>query len=177
MVKMKKSGFSLTELLIVIGLLSLIAAIAVPALSDNDVSMLDVAAAEVASAIRFAHSESVRTGEPLGINASQSTQRLRVYHLSGATPVYDVYDPLTKQLYDLQFGASMANVSIQSVYFKFENYFSPTSFLGFSGGTGIPKYNDSGTIRMLETAYVRLSLDGELRTIDVSPMTGRVTVQ
>lgn len=177
MMVVKNSGFSLIELLIVIGLLSLIAAIAVPVITENDVSMLDVAAAEVASAIRYAQSESIRTGEPHGINANQFGQRIRVYHLQGATPVYDVYDPLTKQLYDLKFGASMANVSIQDVYIKFEGTFSSTSYLGFSGATGIPKYNFSGTIRMLDTAYVRLSLDGELRTIDVSPMTGRVTVQ
>jgi hypothetical protein len=161
----------------VIGLLALIAAIATPASTKNSLSMLDVAAAEVADAVRFARNESIRTGTPYGIYANQTGQQIRVYRLLGSTPTYDVYDPFTKQPYDLTFGSGMANVSIQSVYFKFENTLFPTSYLGFSEGNGTPKYNGGGTIRMLETAYIRLSLDGELREINVAPMTGRVTLQ
>ena len=46
-----------------------------------------------------------------------------------------------------------------------------------AGATGVPKYNDSGTIRMLESGHIRLSHDGMTRTVAVSPLTARVTVQ
>ena len=173
----RQSGYTLVEMLLVIGLLVLIAALAAPTFTDNKESKLDVATADVAGAIRFAQSEAIRTGVPHGVNADFFTKRIKIYRLPVATPIYDVYDPLTKQLYDLDFSVGQSDVTIGSIYFKFENFFFPTSFLGFSGGTGLPKYNDSGTIRMLETAFVRLDYMGAQRTINVAPMTGRVTVQ
>ena len=177
----RAQGYSLIELLLVIGVLGLIAAVAVPAFDgDNDIS-LDRAAADVAAAMRFAHAEAIRTGKPYGVIASTSSQTVRVYRLNDdvnpPVVVYDVYNPLTKQLYDLNFGADNSEVVIENYYFKFQNVSSGLSFVGFSGETGVPKYNDSGTIRMLETGYIRLGLDGLTRTISVAPMTGRVTVQ
>lgn len=173
----KERGYSLVELLIVVAILTLIAAIATPAFTNNNEATLEQAATEVASAIRFAHSEAMRTGVPHGVYAKQSIQQIRIYRLPAGTPIYDVYDPLTKQLYDLNFSTGGSGVTIDRVYFKFENFFSPRDYLGFSGGTGLPKYNDSGTIRMLQIAYVRLDHNGIQKRIDISPMTGRVTVQ
>jgi len=173
----KGRGYSLVELLIAIAILTLIAAIATPAFTNNDEATLERAAIEVASAIRFAHSEAIRTGVPHGVYAKQSNQQIRIYRLPDGTPIYDIYDPLTKQLYELSFSTAGSGVTIDSVYFKFKGIFSARDYLGFSGGTGLPKYNDSGTIRMLQTAYVRLDHNGIQKTIDISPMTGRVTVQ
>ncbi|MDH3350627.1 MAG: prepilin-type N-terminal cleavage/methylation domain-containing protein [Gammaproteobacteria bacterium] len=174
-------GYTLIEMLIVIALLALIAAVATPAFDgDNDV-VLDRAAADVAAAMRFAHAEAIRTGEPYGVNANQFGQSVKVYRLDDsvipAVIHYDVRNPLTKQIYDLRFGGGGAEVGITSVYFKFDGFFFPQDLIGFSGATGVPKYNDSGTIRMLETGYVRLGLDGLTRTISVAPVTGRVTIQ
>ena len=173
----REQGYTLTELIIVFTLLALVAAVAVPELSKNDESKLEVAAADVASAFRFAHSEAVRTGEPHGVYASSSNQRIRVYRLPVSTPIYDVYDPLTKQLLDFQFSNNTNEVKLDSVYLTFHGMWGWKSYIGFSGGSGTPKYNDSGTVRMLNTGYVRLSYDGAERTIRISPMTGRVTVQ
>lgn len=170
-------GYTLTEMVIVIAIMAIIAAVAVPELSKNDESKLDAAAAEVASAMRFAHSEAVRTGEPYGVYASHSDQRIRVYRLPVSTPIYDVYDPLTKQLMDFQFNNNTNEVELDSVVLTFHGMWGWKSYLGFEGGSGTPKYNDSGTTRMLNTGYVRLSYGDAKRTINISPMTGRVTVQ
>lgn len=174
-------GYSLVELLIVIGLLTLIAAIATPALHDDGDATLDRAAANVAAAIRFAHAESIRAGKPYGVSVSTSEQRVRVYRLDGSVSppavVYDVRDPVTKQLYELQFGDGNSDVVIQSYYFKFKGLFGGQSFVGFAAATGVPMYDNAGTIRLLETGNVQLALDGLTRTISVSPMTARVTVQ
>ena len=174
-------GYTLIELLIVVGLIGLIAAAAVPALFSDDEGTLDRAADRLASAFRFAHAEAIRTGQPHGVIADQSSQFVKIYRLDDTVnpPVvhYDVYDPLSKQLYDLRFDTESLKPSVSTVYFKFQGFWQPQSFVGFAGATGTPKYNDSGTIRVLESGYIRLSHDGMTRTITVSPLTGRVTLQ
>ena len=174
-------GYSLIEMLIVVGLLALIAAAAAPTFQKTDDAALDRAATEVARALRFAHSEAIRTGLPHGVIADQPNQWLKVYRLDDTVnpPVvhYDVYDPQTKQLYDLRFNTGLLDAAITQVYFKFQGFFNPQSYLGFSAGTGVPKFNDSGTIRMLENGYIRLGQNELSATIRISPMTGRVTIQ
>lgn len=173
----REQGYTLIELIVVVTILALVAAVAIPSLSNNDESKLDVVAADVVSAFRFAQSEAIRTGEPYGVYASHSNQRIRVYRLPVSTPIYDVYDPLTKQLLDFQFSSGTNDVELDSVYLTFHGMWGWKSYLGFAAGSGTPKYNDSGTVRMLNTGYVRLSYRDAERTINISPMTGRVTVQ
>ena len=176
-----EDGYTLIEMLIVVGLLALIAAVAAPAFTGDDEAVLEHAASEVARAMRFAHSEAIRTDQPYGVIASTSGQSLKVYRLDESVtppvPVYEVYDPQAKQLYDLRFDTGSLEASIDQVYFKFSGFLFPQTYIGFAAGTGVPKFNDSGTIRMLENGFIKLSHDGMTRTIAVSPMTARVTVQ
>ena len=174
------SGLTLVELLVVVVIMGVVAAVAIPSLSPDNHSELKLAAADVAAAVRFAHSEAIRTGEPHGVHAQQSNQRIRIYRLdTSVNPFalhYDIRDPLTKQLYDLKFGAATTDVTISSAILKFEGLFGSRDYLGFTGGTGLPKYNDAGTVRMLETGTIVLSHNGAQKSIRISPMTGRVTV-
>ena len=177
----REQGFTLTELLIVIGLLALIAAIAIPDFSSNDTTKLDIAAADVVGAIRFAHSEAIRTGESYGVVADKGNQRIRVYRVDTsvdpATLRYDNYDPLTKQLYELIFSSNESDVILAEADFKYGGGASSTDYLGFAGGTGIPAESSTGKLRMLDSAYLRLSYKNDSRAISISPMTARVTVQ
>lgn len=177
----RERGYTLTELVIVVGILAVIAAVAAPDFSSNDQTKLEVATANVVGAIRFAHSEAIRTSAPWGVRVEQSNQRIRVYRLdTSVSPFvlsYENYDPLTKQIIDLNFSTSAADVVLDSVYIKFKGTWSTTSYLGFAGGSGTPKFNDSGTVRMLDTAYIRLTHNDQSREIRVSPMMARVTVQ
>ena len=173
----REQGFTLTELLIVISLLALIAAIAIPDFSSDDNSELDIATADVVAAIRFARSEAIRTSEPHGIYASSSDQRIRVYRLPASTPIYDVYDPLTRQLLDFQFSSDANEVALQAVFLTFDGMWGFQNYLGFAAGSGTPKYNYFGSARMLNTGILKLKHRDAVKSIMISPMTGRVTVQ
>jgi prepilin-type N-terminal cleavage/methylation domain-containing protein len=177
----RQQGYTLTELLIVISLLALIAAIAIPDFSSDDTTRLDIATADVVGAIRFAHSEAIRTGEIFGVHADKSNQRLRVYRVdTSVDPAairYDNFDPLTKQPYELRFSAGESGVTLTEVDFSFTAAASTTGYLGFAGGSGVPAADGIAKLRMLDSAYVLLTYGNDSRRIDIAPMTGRVTVR
>ncbi len=162
-------------------ILGIVALAAIPSFTSGNPARLDLAAEEVASALRFARSEAVRTGKPHGVIGSTAAQSLRVYWLdeSGAfpTPTYTVRHPLDKKLYDLQFASDplLAGVTLSAVTFTFEGMFGTSNYVGFNP-TGLPKYNDSGIPRMLASGEIRVSCAGDERVVRVQPETGRVSI-
>jgi len=178
--KYNQSGFTLIEILLVVAVLGIMALAVIPSVQPYKEQRLDVAASEVAAAIRFARDETLRTGKTHGVNVSATGQRLRVYWLdtSGSpTPVYDVRNPLDKKLYDLQFGSdpALSGVKVSAVSFYYRGRVSPVDFVDFDPWS-TPKYNDAGTIRLLNSGEIKLDSGGAERIIRVTPMTGRVTV-
>ncbi|MCK5664685.1 MAG: prepilin-type N-terminal cleavage/methylation domain-containing protein, partial [Thiotrichaceae bacterium] len=59
-----QAGYSLLELTIVVLITGILAAILIPDISSTPPSQLDLIAEKYASAMRFARSESIRTGKP-----------------------------------------------------------------------------------------------------------------
>lgn len=163
---------------VVVLILSIIAAVAVPSLSSTDSLKLDTAAGEVAAAIRFARAEAIRTKTVHGINTDAINERVRVYSLPGISPVYDIYHPIDKKLYDinLKTDAYVAEVDLVSAGYSFADSFSSSTMLDFSA-EGIPKYTGSGNDYMLTSGTITLSHQGQQRIISIAPMTGRVTIQ
>lgn len=160
-------------------ILSIIAAIARPNLSSTGPTKLDTAAKQVAEAIRFARTEAIRTKVPRGIFTDAINERIRVYSLSGLSPVYDIYHPIDKKLYDIQLktDAFVAGVDLVSASFSFTAPFTSPTNLGFNS-EGNPKYSvPFGNDSMLTSGAIILSYQGQQRIISIAPMTGRVTIQ
>ena len=176
-----EQGYSLVELLIVVALLALVAAIAVPALNRPDEANLDRAAAQVAAALRFAQAEALRSGLAHGVIADTDTTTLRVYRLDETVNpplfVYDVYDPFTKQLYTLSLADVAGDLQLADASFIFSDSGTARDFVDFSGATGVPRYNNAGTLYLLESGVYTVELEGLSRNVSVSPVTGRVTIQ
>ena len=180
-----KRGFSLYETLVVVALLGLVATMAIPHLSPVDESRLDLAATEVANAIRFARSEALRTGEVYSAELYYDDERVIVSKANLATvPVSRdsiLYHPVSKQLYDfnLEADAATAGVEITNSTHVF-NYMttSPGPILLFDA-LGTPVWIDTATssVHQLADGVVTLGYRGLERTVRVAPITGRVTVQ
>lgn len=173
-----QKGLSYIEIMIIVIILGVVAAVAMPNFSSTNLAKLDNAASEVADAIQFARAESIRTKIPYGIIADATTNRIRVYRLLGLTATYDVYHPIDKQLYDIQLttDAFVSGVVLDSASFSFTGS-SATTYVHFSD-VGTPEYTTSGgTDYMLTSGTIILSYRGQQRTLSIAPMTGRVTVQ
>jgi len=173
-------GYTLTELIIVVTILAIVAAIAVPATNSNEGEQLELAAREFASAMRFARSESIRTGEAHGFRQQDAARRIRLFRLDQAISppqlIYDVYHPVDKQLYDV-------NITGESLFFA-DSVNRTAVYRGtcnkpenvYFDGNGSPWCADPATI-LLDRFEVALTLGTSVRTVTLDRVTGRVTVQ
>jgi prepilin-type N-terminal cleavage/methylation domain-containing protein len=177
---LQQKGFTLTELVIVISTLGLIAAIAVPAISSSSNKKLDLAVQEFVTAIRFARSESTRTSSPHGFHHESGAQRIRVWRadttLDPATIVYDVRHPIDKQFYDIdlnQIPLAAATTITQNSLFR-GTCSSPE--IVYFDANGSPWCESPGNV-LLESFELIFQSGSAQRTLTVDGITGRVTVQ
>ncbi len=176
----QQRGYTLVELLIVVTVLAVIAAIAVPATSSSSDKPLDLAAQEFAAAMRFARSESIRTGEPHGFHEKSNNNQILVFRLdtgtSPATLIYDVYHPIDKSLYDfdldLQSLAAADSISRITVYRGTCNQKNQIYF----DANGTPWCSDPTTV-LLESYDLTFLSGAAQRVVTLDKVTGRVTVQ
>lgn len=176
----RQRGYSLPELLAVVIILGIAAAVAIPDISTTDPDQLDLAAEELAQAMRFARSEALRTGEPHGFRQQSSAKRIRVFRPdTGSSPWtlnYDVYHPVSKKLYDIDLGmhpfARVDSLNHNRIYRSTCNKAGSVYF----DSSGIPRCADPETA-LLEQFDVTLTLGDHSRVVTLHSLTGRVTVQ
>ena len=176
----RQKGLSLLELTIVIALVGLAAAIAMPSLSASENQKLDLAGSDVADALRFARDEARRTGAMHGVSAENSNNRVRVFRLD-ETPnpnarVFDVYHPVWKQIYAVDLGANpYRGVALATVGGQLTGACTDATNIVVDPG-GVVRCFEPVTTR-INNASVLLSLGGLERTVTVDSYTGRVTIQ
>ena len=141
-------GFTLLETLVVVVLIGTVALAAVPLLSSQDPTKLDVAAAEVGNALRFAIREAERIGGCAWVEGIVPGH-LKVY--SSATCATNpagwgvVSDPLTKRDLDVDTSgpAFSGQVSMAAKFFVTGNGTAYTRLLIYSPGTQLYVYDSS----------------------------------
>jgi prepilin-type N-terminal cleavage/methylation domain-containing protein len=172
-------GFTLLEILIVITILGTVAAAAVPMISSPDPQRLDLAAEEVASALRFARNEAMRTGQDLGVNSSTAQGRVRVfrYDLSQPSPVedYSVYHPIDKKLYDITFASAPFTAGVTITKADFKSGSIPYGSVLFNK-YGSPFLVSGNTVETYTSGSIELSQGDRKKTVAIEPETGRVSI-
>ena len=173
-------GFTVTELLIVVLILGMTALIAIPNFSSSNAHKLDLAAVEVAEAIRFARTESVRTGVPHGVFTDGVPNRLRVFWAdtgtNPATPVYDVRNPIDKKLYDIDLDTHAFGAGVDlSGSASFQGTCNDARYIIFDA-IGSPRCLDPMTV-ILRSSDKTLAIGAATRVVTIHGITGRVTIQ
>ena len=178
-------GYTLTELLVVVIIIGLVATVAMPSGSSGDAVKLDLAAAEVANALRFARSEALRTGEGHGLTVSQDTQKVTIkkYDLTTApiSALYTLTHPISKHPYDFNVntapGTNGVIISNSQDVFNYTGLGRRRSLI--FDGNGTPKWivGSGPTTYLLSDGSIELSYGEQQRLVLVAPITGRVTIQ
>lgn len=173
-------GYSLLEMMIVVAILTIAAAIAVPAVTTPDHSKLDLAATRVADAMRYAREEARRTGVAHGAFVDITNNTLQLFRLD-ETPdpdvkVFDVRDPVSKQLYNIRIDAAPHNnVVAVAVNGTYSNICKDPGNILFDP-RGVTRCADPLTTWVVDTS-VNLQLGILKSTISVDGFTGRVEVE
>ncbi len=170
-------GYTLTELLVVVVLLGLAAAIALPSFEPADDADLDLVTTEFANAIRFARSEAIRTGEPHGFRYLSAQKRIRVFSADTSTNpaglLWDVRHPVDKTLYDYTLPARyLADGIVRDAEFRGT---CDTPGIVYFDANGTPWCNDPATV-LVDTFTLRFNVE-PIPEVRLDGITGRVTVQ
>ncbi len=179
----RTSGFSLLEILIVMAILALAGALALPLLTSGDPVRVEVVAEEVAAALRHARSEALRTREVHGVRVVPPPGRVRVFkaNLAGGGVAVDAVlaHPLTGQPYEFRIdrvpqagGVEMRNASSS---FQYVGLAAKRSEVVFDA-EGLPGFLSAGSWHSLASGTVELGYADHARSVALSVL-GRVQVQ
>jgi prepilin-type N-terminal cleavage/methylation domain-containing protein len=187
---MKNSkGLSLIELTMVIAILGITALVVIPNHSSTDPQKIELAAEIVAEAMRYARSESMRSGEIHGVlfdidDGESGAKDIQVFKADLAVSPFGnagtLYHPLSKQPYDLWLdkGGFTKNVKFSSTAhpFSFEGVVQAKKHIFFTT-QGLPVYVTDGVMSRFTGGEILLAYGGQSRVISIQPTSGRVAVE
>lgn len=174
----RPEGFSLTEILVVVSIIAVIAAVAIPLLHSQDSKKLDAAAVEVGNALRLALSEAGRTGAYVLVDAKTAAGHLKLLKSDAtAADLGAVNDPITKRAVDLATAeaASSAPVSMAA---RFMQSGVPYLQLLIGPGPQLQVFDGPATNKGVLQAGsgIVLGLGTQSVTVTINETTGFVTI-
>ena len=175
-----QAGYNLLELTIIVLILGIMAAAVIPSFFSTDNERLDAAAEIHVEAMRFARTEAMRQGKPIGFRQQNVQKRMRLFSVdTGTSPwtiVNDVRHPVSKKIWDVKLDehpfAAADSVTTSKVFRGTCN--TPANI--YFDAHGIARCADPETVA-LETYDITLTLGDATRTVSLNGFSGQVTVQ
>lgn len=150
----RASGFTILELLVVVFVLSILAAVAMPAATVNSEKKLDILQMQVQDAIDHAQSLAYHTGAKYAVMFDVPNQLFAVVNEVGVP----VEDPLTRGMYIIFLNRPDQPSGIRLEYAKFET-------------RPLAPFTDKGVL--MKSGEVRLSADGIVRKLTMNTATAK----
>ena len=173
-------GYTLLELVVVVSIVSVLAAVALPRMSAGDVERLDSATSRIAELVRFARAEAIRTGTPVYLEINRDLDQIHVAEadLSGPTalPGQTLRDPITKQLLNQALSEVVSTSGIDVTDRPFDYSSGGKIDMVVFDAQGLPFMKSSDSFLHLQVGGIKLEIGGIQRQILVAPVTGRVTL-
>ena len=178
-------GYTLLELVVVMTIVAVLAAVALPGFNPAGDQQLDLAAQRVAAAIRHTRTEAMRTGEAHGLTISQATQKVTVnkYDVTTApiSAISILIHPIDKQPYDFNVNTTVSTqgvtISNTQDIFSYKGTGRRRSLLFDANGTPIWIVGSGPTTYLLQDSAVELTFGNQQRLVRVATITGRVTIE
>ncbi|MBN1788321.1 MAG: GspH/FimT family protein [Sedimentisphaerales bacterium] len=159
------TAFTLVELLIVLIILGIVAAAAVPLYSSAATSQLKTAANMIASDIEYAKSMAVSTGRSYSVVFDPAAESYRINDFAGTTVSHPVHIGAN---YVVDFAGDfrldkvdIINTTLNMNTIGFDSLGAPFSGAGVS----------------LNNALIRLGAENETMTVRIEPVTGYVKIE
>ena len=178
-------GFTIVELLVVVIILGVLAAVVTPGLQSADPEKVSLAASQVAEALRFARSEAMRTGNIHSVRVQHDNETITVEKTNLAIEPVNaesiLYHPVTKQSYtfDVSAGSATRGVEVNDNLDVFQYAGLGRRQRVLFDALGVPIFMKpiAGETYHLTNGHIKLGLDDRQVSVFVQPYTGRVTVQ
>jgi Tfp pilus assembly protein FimT len=183
----RQTGTTLAEMVIVVAVIAIAAALALPRSDPQAGLAADAVAGEIARAIRFAQREAIRTGTYQLVSVNPATQVLKVYRTTDKGDVLATH-PVDKRDYEISFANNaMPRATIVSSVFKYEDG-ANTNFTAFGpDGNPVDPTPDKLLTQLIgmllgakdapplkEEGKITIRYGNAERVVRVTPVTGRV---
>lgn len=170
--RFRVKGFTLIEILVVVVILGIAAAIVVPAIGSRSDLKATSAARMIMSDLIYAQNRSISQQKPHYVRFDVGAEKYEIFEQMGATPVY-IKHPVEASNFIVTLGPDGAK-PIRDVLIDTAGFDSKSVLMFDELGTPMAYDNDTGTYSPMTNGSIKLVCGGLTLTIVIEPFSGEL---